>query len=194
MQLDQLDVMAFSAIYHGPHGAVGRAMLALTLLGSGWAALALLPMLWAARTRRLATALAAAIAVQAVLVWATKIVVGRVRPWIALGLPPPVGAPHDPSFPSGHAAGSFCVAVFLALATRSLWPERPGLRRACAGLGMTLAALVAFSRVYLGAHFPADVAGGALLGGLVGAVCGELYASASSGRAAAAARARAPDR
>ena len=37
---------------------------------------------------------------------------------------------------------------------------------------MIVAALVAYSRVYVGVHFPADVAAGALLGLLVGAVVG----------------------
>ena len=65
-----------------------------------------------------------------------------------------IGArPGDYSFPSGHAATSFAAAVALARA----WP---GGRVAW----FVLAALIALSRVYLGVHFPIDVAGGILIG------------------------------
>lgn len=59
------------------------------------------------------------------------------------------------SFPSGHAAAAFAVFFALALMTRSAW------------LGLfffLLAAVVAFSRVYLSQHFLVDVAAGSLLG------------------------------
>ena len=62
------------------------------------------------------------------------------------------------SFPSGHTTHCFGVAVaVLMLSPR--W-----------GLGFLAAAgLVAWSRLYLGSHYPSDVLGGAALGTLVGA-------------------------
>jgi undecaprenyl-diphosphatase len=66
---------------------------------------------------------------------------------------PLVPAPTDFSFPSGHATTSFAAAALIAGAAPRL-----------AVPAFVLAAAVAFSRVYVGVHYPLDVAGGALLG------------------------------
>jgi undecaprenyl-diphosphatase len=192
--LRELDLRALEALYGGASGAWGPVMVALTILGNGWTAFALLPATVLRRSRRFAVALGLAIAAQAILVWWLKAVVGRVRPWIALGLPTPFGAPHDGSFPSGHAAGSFCFAAFLAVTLPSLWPGRSGLARACVGCAVVLAAFVASSRVYLGAHFPSDVVFGAALGALVGAAGGGAYVRASRARQPEAPVEPAPER
>ncbi|AFY02062.1 phosphatase PAP2 family protein [Bdellovibrio bacteriovorus] len=63
------------------------------------------------------------------------------------------------SFPSSHAVDAFALVAFIAV----FYPKaRIPL--------LALASLTAYSRVYCGVHFPADVAVGALLGGLLGAV------------------------
>jgi undecaprenyl-diphosphatase len=62
----------------------------------------------------------------------------------------------DASFPSEHATGAFAIAAGVGT-----YRHRLGL------LLLVLAALVAFSRVYVGIHYPADVAGGAAIGVLV---------------------------
>jgi undecaprenyl-diphosphatase len=193
-----LDMRALAAIYGGAKGPWGPVMVALTILGGGWATLALVPLLGWTRTRRFALALALAVATQAVGVWAIKAVVGRVRPWIALGFPPPLGAPHDGSFPSGHASGSFCVAAFLAVTLPAL-PARPAAWQGAHWPGrllamalLVLACLVAVSRVYLGAHFPSDVLAGALFGGSIGAAAGSRYTSRGRTRSASVASQSAP--
>jgi len=64
---------------------------------------------------------------------------------------------RSPSFPSNHAANTFAAAVLVSwiLRGRGRWAYLP-------------AALVALSRVYLGVHYPLDIAAGASLGLLVG--------------------------
>jgi undecaprenyl-diphosphatase len=168
-------------------------MAALTVIGSGWLVLAMLPLLGFARTRRFGASLLGAIVVQAVVVFALKHVVCRARPCVALaGIHARVfAAPTDYSFPSGHAAGSFAFAAFVA-GTLLLSPGarssprtqesaqgagRPGrARRWAAALCLfALAAAVALSRVALGVHFPGDIAAGAIIGGAVGYAAARLH-------------------
>lgn len=62
-------------------------------------------------------------------------------------------------FASSHAANFFGLAVFLAQFFRN---------RGVAALALGLAALTAYSRVYLGVHYPGDVLTGAAIGTLAG--------------------------
>jgi undecaprenyl-diphosphatase len=65
------------------------------------------------------------------------------------------------SFPSGHATTS--TAFYLALALVLTSEHRRARLVALTG-AVLLVAAIAFSRVYLAVHYPADVAGGMLLG------------------------------
>jgi undecaprenyl-diphosphatase len=80
--------------------------------------------------------------------------IGRVRPNDVYASPKPlVHAPHDGSFPSGHATISFACATTLAFYAPRAAPAF-----------FVLAAAIAWSRVYVGVHYPLDVLGGAVLG------------------------------
>ncbi len=85
-------------------------------------------------------------------------------------------------FPSGHTSGAVAMWGGLAVVFR---------KRSLAWLAPFMVALIAFTRVYLGVHFLADVLGGALLGGLVLFAAWKLIGSDENrDRFFAAARAR----
>lgn len=86
----------------------------------------------------------------------------------AVGRPRPLIVPHlmeagGQSFPSGHAFNAAVVYIAMALAFAAISPRRP-VRWTVIGAAMVLTALIAFSRVWLGVHFPSDVIAGWLGG------------------------------
>ncbi len=182
--MHHLDLAIFRAIYAGPgaHGALFILMVGLTIVGSGWTMLPLLGLVALPRTRRFAAWLIGALLVTALAVVALKAGFGRVRP---CGCVPGVAclfghAPTDPSFPSGHAAGAFTLAAFVIARWRG-YTAHPVAWRVLGTIGLVAAAAgIALSRVYLGVHFPGDVAAGAA----VGTTIGTLVAGASVRRGA----------
>jgi len=91
-----------------------------------------------------------------------KPIVARERPYIRNATYRTIGAlPLTASFPSGHTANAVAGALVLTVIApraRALW--------------WALAAAIAYSRLYLGVHYPFDVLGGAIVGLLASALVG----------------------
>lgn len=80
-----------------------------------------------------------------------KNIVARPRPFAEIeALIPLIAKPTDFSFPSGHTTASFAVALVML----RMLPKKIGIP------AVVLAALVVFSRLYLGVHYPTDVLAG----------------------------------
>ncbi len=144
-------------------------MCALTVIGSGWGALIVLPLYAARPTRQFALSLLATLAASAIVVFVLKAIIRRPRPYLSVPNVHPLvfEAPTDFSCPSGHSAGSFTFAMFVAVvlvahARRSPTKKKRRIVLSVAALVMALG--VAMSRCVLGVHFPLDVLFGAVLG------------------------------
>jgi undecaprenyl-diphosphatase len=112
---------------------------------------------WRAIGQRAAVAAAASAGLALLIGTVISTLVDRPRPFVAH--PDTIHAflshAADPSFPSDHATASFAIAIAVLLRQR-LW----------GAVLLVLAFVVSAGRVFLGLHYPSDVAGGALLGTL----------------------------
>lgn len=89
-----------------------------------------------------------------------KPLVARPRPWVVMeGLQTLVTSGDMNSFPSGHTTAAFAFGVALCAVLPQKWAKAAAL---------IAAALMGFSRLYVGVHFPTDV----LVGAVIGTVCG----------------------
>ena len=158
--LDALDANLYLAINHLPHNRyLNGFFYLLTLIYKGGAAwywlLGLLVLRHPQRNwpvaRKIIGPLAAA---SATVEFPVKAFVRRRRPFINLIQATVIGKkPGSYSFPSGHSAAAFGGAYLFSR-------HFPRLR----WLFYLTAGLVAFSRIYLGDHYPGDVLSGALTG------------------------------
>lgn len=156
-----MDVAVYAAIAHTPTPTLDRAMSRLSRAADysklSLAASAGLALAGGRRGRRAAADGLASIAVTATVVnVAVKPLWRRRRPDRAIYEVPlarQVRMPVSSSFPSGHSASAFAFASGVA----ARWPNAAVPLRG-------LAALVAYSRVHTGVHYPGDVIIGSLLG------------------------------
>jgi undecaprenyl-diphosphatase len=157
---ERIDLAVYASIAATPTPALDRAMSRLTRAADRsqlWlGASALLVVGHGRRGRRAAGAGVAAIAVTSAVVNGMIKPLGRRHRPDAVSVVPlgrRVRMPLSTSFPSGHAASAFAFATAVGY---DLPREAAALR--------VLAALVAYSRVHTGVHYPADVVAGSLLG------------------------------
>jgi len=181
-ELDRAAFLLLNGKLHAP--PLDSLMVALTtqdnwvpVLAGLWLAL----VIWGGRRGRMAAAmLVVAVALSDQISCSViKPLVARVRP--ANALPEGtvrllVGRSGAFSFPSAHAANNFAAASVVAWR----WPR-------FTVMAFSVAALVAYSRIYVGAHFPGDVVGGAVLGLMCGR--GAIWMVAASVRSFERARA-----
>lgn len=114
---------------------------------------------WLYQLRRAAFMLLVTLAGAAGLVGALKWGFHRVRPAPYFGL----AEPRSYSYPSGHSLMSFALyAMAAALITARI--VRPWVRAIIWAIAVALIATVGFSRIYLGFHWPTDVAAGYMVG------------------------------
>ena len=159
--VERLDLAIYAAIARSPTPALDVAMSRLSL-AADYSRLSLtsagLLVVTGGRTGRRAAAQGlASLAVTATVVnLAVKPLARRRRPDRLAGDVPlarHVRMPSSRSFPSGHSAAAFAFATGVGqVSPTAAVPLR------------ALAALVAYSRVHTGVHYPADVLAGALIG------------------------------
>jgi len=117
-----------------------------------------------------------AILITSIIVSLLKISVAEPRPFITLKNIHLLVIEKDPySFPSGHTANAFALATAFGLNwkihifkknVRLIW------------LLIPVAAIIGFSRIYIGVHYPVDVLVGGIIGittGLIATKIGNIY-------------------
>jgi undecaprenyl-diphosphatase len=161
-ELNRLDLAVYAAVAATPTPTLDRAFRGLSRAADHsklwFASAAVLAAAGGARGRRAAAnGLASTAVTSAVVNLVLKPLGARRRPDRATHNVPVtrhVMMPRTTSFPSGHAASAFAFATGVAAAT----PE--------AGIPLSAAAaLVAYSRVHTGVHYPVDVIAGSVAGG-----------------------------
>ena len=103
------------------------------------------------KTKQVIYSMAAA----AVLTYGTKWLLGRARPYEIYADIIPYTKEIDPSFPSGHTSMAFNTAMNVSMLTDKNWIKITAF---------TWASAIAYSRLYLGEHYPSDVLAGAIIG------------------------------
>lgn len=141
-------------------------MQKVTLMGAGWESVAVVIICALILWRAIGSAHAILVLVAAVTTFldvAIKAAVGALRPpealvhvWDSL---------RNNGFPSGHSFYAVLIYGLMAYFVFT-YMKRPLLRQVLFGVLVTLILLIGASRIYLGAHWPSDVLGGFLWGGV----------------------------
>ena len=168
----EFDVLYWFQSLHNP--VLDQIEKVITKFGDGgifWILLTV-AIIFLVKDKRVGITCALALASEAVIVLVLKNTVRRSRPiWLDPTVHMLVRIPKDYSFPSGHSAASFSVAVSIFLYNKK-WGTA----------AIILAILIALSRMYLFVHFPSDIAGGIFCGLFAAFVAVRLTALPALGR------------
>ncbi len=135
-----------------------QTLLWLTYVGSHFAVIFFILLTWIlTQQKKILRPLILLYAIQSAVIYGLKFLVQRQRPTLFLEMVSRLsinpGEILDPSFPSAHATFAFMMATLLA----GRFPRY----RVIFFIG---AALIGWTRIYLGLHYPTDVVAGGLLG------------------------------
>jgi len=129
----------------------------LTRLGSTEPVFALSVLLFIVGRKREGALLFTSVILGSLVTLPLKVVIPRPRPYATIPSAIAYGVERGSSFPSGHSMRAFASACILS----RFWSRFALLLYALAGV-------VAFSRVYLGQHYPSDILVGSSIGLVVG--------------------------
>ena len=179
-ELAEVDRAIYRAIAATPTPTLDEPLRRLTVLANHsklWIGVAAALAVLGGRTgRRAAAAGLVAVGVNSAVVnLPMKFASGRARPdreMAGVPLERRVPMPDSTSFPSGHSASGFAFAGAVA-------GSMPGIGVPLRGL----AAVVAYSRVHTGVHYPGDVVVGSLIGATIGEATSLAWRARSRRRA-----------
>jgi membrane-associated phospholipid phosphatase len=138
----------------GISAPIDALMVGFTLIGISYIIILVAIPLWLGGKREASIYALVLVAVVTLVTEVMKVVVDRQRPSAELSGVHTILSASGPSFPSAHASRAFAVALLVWRNTNHRW----------GAAGIAIASLIALSRVYLGVHWPSDVAAGTLLG------------------------------
>jgi len=161
MRWDLQAFLAINAVYR--HSVLDPLLWCITQLGSVEFVVILDVFLFVLGRRRWATYLLLLLIAYSVVGYGMKFVIDRPRPYVTYPEIQHMVAVFEGSFPSGHALGASGLAALLYARRNRLLP-----------VALLLAAMVLFTRVFLGLHYPSDVLVGAMIGMLIGLLVGGL--------------------
>ena len=159
MEKIAVNIALFRLINSNHHPVLDTFFTYYRYLGTGWVLIPTLVFLFAYRRWKIKPLLIA-VAAETVVVHVLKQLISQPRPAVELANVHLLQHLRVHSFPSGDAALAFAIAAVVC---------RSESRVTQIAL-FSYAALVAYERVYLGVHFPLDVAVGALIGVLCAAL------------------------
>ncbi|MDD7114847.1 MAG: phosphatase PAP2 family protein [Lachnospiraceae bacterium] len=143
----------WKGITHLGDGGIFWIVLTVLMIVFGLLLQKRIPTFLTIRKAGVASALSMMIGALVTNVWLKKWV-ARIRPYDAVAeIVPLIGRQVDYSFPSGHTCASFACALVLY----RILPKPYGVP------AVILATLIAFSRMYVGVHYPTDILGGFLV-------------------------------